>query len=184
MVNTRDLFCVTFSGTKLANKDGFFGTSDPFLEISRINEDGKYNVVWKNNRIDNSLSPKWGEAKIPMATLCNGDLDRPLIIEIWDWDSNGKHQSMGQVKTSPRALLTNNGAAMPVIEAAKAAKDKKYVCSGHLAAANTRIEHYPTFTEFIQGGLEINLVVAIDFTGSNGDPKAPTRCTTSIPTAS
>ncbi len=35
MTNTRDLFVVTFSGSKLANKDGMFGTSDPFLEISR-----------------------------------------------------------------------------------------------------------------------------------------------------
>jgi hypothetical protein len=33
--NTRDLFCVSFRGYKLANKDGFFGTSDPFLSISR-----------------------------------------------------------------------------------------------------------------------------------------------------
>lgn len=33
--NTRDLFVVTFSGNKLANKDGFFGTSDPFMEVSR-----------------------------------------------------------------------------------------------------------------------------------------------------
>jgi len=33
--NTRDLFVATFRGYKLANKDGFFGTSDPFLVISR-----------------------------------------------------------------------------------------------------------------------------------------------------
>lgn len=33
--NTRDLFVVSFRGYKLANKDGFFGTSDPFLSIAR-----------------------------------------------------------------------------------------------------------------------------------------------------
>eukprot|EP01032_Pedospumella_encystans_P019324 gene19324-21973_t len=32
--NTRDLFVVSFRGYKLANKDGFFGTSDPFLSIA------------------------------------------------------------------------------------------------------------------------------------------------------
>ena len=31
----------------------------------------------------------------------------------------------------------------------------------------------PTFTEYIAGGCEINLSVAIDFTGSNGDPRQP-----------
>ena len=33
--NTRDVFVATFAGHKLANKDGFFGRSDPFLTISR-----------------------------------------------------------------------------------------------------------------------------------------------------
>lgn len=34
-VNTRDHFCVSFKCMKLINKEGFFGTSDPFLVISR-----------------------------------------------------------------------------------------------------------------------------------------------------
>lgn len=33
--NTRDLFVAAFSGVRLSNKDGFFGTSDPFLVVSR-----------------------------------------------------------------------------------------------------------------------------------------------------
>lgn len=166
---TRDLFCVTFSGTKLANKDGFFGTSDPFLVVSRMNEDGAANVVWKSTKIDNSLNPRWGETKIPMSRLCNQDLDRPLTIEIFDWDSNGKHESMGAVRTSVRAMLNANGAPMDVIEPAVAAKKKGYVNSGHLSAANAHIEHHPTFAQYVAGGCEISLVVAIDFTGSNGD---------------
>ena len=35
VANTRDVFVANFSGHKLANKDGFFGRSDPFLVISR-----------------------------------------------------------------------------------------------------------------------------------------------------
>lgn len=31
----------------------------------------------------------------------------------------------------------------------------------------------PTFIDYIKGGCEINLIVAIDFTGSNGDPRVP-----------
>jgi len=31
----------------------------------------------------------------------------------------------------------------------------------------------PTFLDYIAGGTQINLVVAIDFTESNGDPKMP-----------
>jgi hypothetical protein len=62
-----------------------------------MNEDNTYTVVWKSNKIDNSLNPIWAPVKIPMATLCNNDLYRPLKIEIFDWEKSGKHQSMGQV---------------------------------------------------------------------------------------
>ena len=29
------------------------------------------------------------------------------------------------------------------------------------------------FMDFLKGGLELNFVVAVDFTGSNGDPRQP-----------
>jgi hypothetical protein len=170
--NTRDLFVVAFSGNKLANKDGFFGRSDPFLVVSRLNEDGTWTVVWKSVRIDNNLSPRWAAVKIPMTTLCNGDIDRPLKIEIFDYNENSKHVSMGAVETSVRAMVTGGGAPMNVIEADKKSK-KGYVNSGTLVAGSCVIEQYPTLSDFIMGGLEISMLVAIDFTGSNGDPKTP-----------
>ncbi|RYG62518.1 hypothetical protein EON64_17725, partial [archaeon] len=171
-VNTRDLLVVTFSGNKLANKDGFFGTSDPFLVISRLNEDNSYTAVWTSNKIDNSLNPRWAATKIPMVKLCNGDLDRPLCIELFDWDKGGRHQSMGAVRTSVRGLLNSNNAPFEVIEEAKKGK-KGYTNSGTLVAANCSIEHHPTFAQYIAGGMEVSLMVAIDFTGSNGDPTTP-----------
>jgi len=32
----------------------------------------------------------------------------------------------------------------------------------------------PTFIDYLKGGLELNMVIAIDFTGSNGTPTQPT----------
>jgi Ca2+-dependent lipid-binding protein len=88
VTNTRDVFIGTFAGAKLSNKDGFFGKSDPFLQISRMYEDGKYGVVWKNEPVMNNLSPTWPLSRIPMTKLCNGDIDRPLRVEIFDFDSS------------------------------------------------------------------------------------------------
>ena len=62
-----------------------------------MNEDGTYTLVYKSNRIDNSLNPIWAYAKISLAALCNGDLMRPLKIEVFDFDNGGKHDSMGEV---------------------------------------------------------------------------------------
>lgn len=164
-VNTRDVFVATFKGRKLINKDGFFGKSDPFLVISRLNEDATHTIVWKSNKIDNNLSPVFPPAKIPMVKLCNGDIHRPLKIEIFDWDSGGKHDAMGYVETSVNDLLTRNEAEIKVKYISKKPKD-----AGYFMATNVLIEHHPTFTDFIKGGCEMSLIAAIDFTGSNGDP--------------
>ena len=155
--NTRDLFCLSFSATKLSNKEGWFATSDPFLNVSRINEDNTWTAVWKSSVIDNSLNPKWAAVKIPMSSLCNGDLDRPLKIEILDFNKNGKHASMGVVETSVRGLLTSGGAGLDVVEPEKKLKKKGYTNSGTLSAANCMIEYHPTFTEFIAGGCQVCL---------------------------
>lgn len=174
--NTRDEFVVTFACEKLCNKEGwgFFVSSDPFLVISRINEDGTWTEVWKSKVIDSNLSPKWTQTKILMSKLCNGDIERPLKITIYDHESSGKHAFMGEVSTSVRELLASNGSAINVIEPEKQQKLKsKYRNSGTLFARNCSIERHPSFTDFIAGGCELSLVVGIDFTGSNGDPSDP-----------
>eukprot|EP01038_Epipyxis_sp_PR26KG_P006850 gene6850-9379_t len=170
--NTNHVFVANFYGSQLTNKDGFFGKSDPFLTISRLNEDGSWTAVWRNERIENNLNPHWPEAKILMSTLCNGDLERPLKIEVFDYDSNGKHDSMGIVETSVGAMIGYRHAPMNIIEADKKEKKSSYVNSGTITANNAYIEPHPTFSDFIAGGCEISVVVAIDFTGSNGDPIA------------
>jgi hypothetical protein len=173
IANTRDLFMVQFSASKLVNKEGFFSKSDPFLEISRMNEDGSYTLVWRSDYKDSTLNPAWAVAKIPMVGLCNGDIDRPLKIEILDHERSGKHVFMGVVTTSVRGMLTSNNRPMPVIEPEKQQKKKGYVDSGTLTAGNAQIEYHPAFSDFVMGGLEISLSIGIDFTGSNGDPRDP-----------
>lgn len=180
--STRDNFVVSFSAQKLVNKEGFFSKSDPFLLISRQNEDGRWSVVWKNQHIDNNLNPIWPETKIPMALLCNADIDRTIKIEIFDYEKSGKHVFMGVVETNARMLLQAKGQPFPVIEPDQKAKKKSYVNSGVLIARNPSIERNATFADFIAGGCEISLTVAIDFTSSNGDPYSPSSLHFSDPT--
>ena len=47
--------------------------------------------------------------KISMVTLCNGDMDRPLKLEVFDWEKSGKHVFMGLVNVSVRDLINSNG---------------------------------------------------------------------------
>lgn len=132
----------------MTNVDGLLGKSDPFINIRRIREDGTYQLVWKSEAIKNSLSPIFPAARIPLQTLCNGDIDRPLIIEFMDWEKSGNHQYMGSVKTTVKDLLESGGKPFDVIEDKKKGTmigtifKKAYVNSGKLFATNCRYYHY------------------------------------------
>ncbi len=83
-----------------------------------------------------------------MTLICNGDIDRPIRIEVLDYDRGGKHGAMGQVDTSVRGLIESNGSAFNIIKPEKLAKKgDKYVNSGTLHATYCYIEENPTFTD-------------------------------------
>jgi hypothetical protein len=44
---------------------------------------------------------------------------------------------------------------------------------GKLMLEQFQLVTVPTFMDFLRGGLQLNLIVAIDFTGSNGIPSSP-----------
>merc|ERR1719317_833426 len=49
----------------------------------------------------------------------------------------------------------------------------KYSNSGTVILNDIIIETVPSFLDYIQGGTQVNFTVAIDFTGSNGNPNQP-----------
>ncbi|KAF4756813.1 hypothetical protein FOZ63_026408 [Perkinsus olseni] len=51
--------------------------------------------------------------------------------------------------------------------------DDQAIEAGALTLENIEMVKHVSFLEYIEGGLEINLIVAIDFTFSNGDPNHP-----------
>ena len=44
---------------------------------------------------------------------------------------------------------------------------------GKLILENYQLIQTPNFIDYLKSGLQLNLVVAIDFTGSNGSPSSP-----------
>lgn len=171
--NTLDKVSITVSGRHLDKKD-WFGKSDPFLVISRSYENGQFNPVHKTEVINNSLNPRWRSFDLSVQQLCNGDLDRPLLIEVFDWDRWGESDFIGKFETSLNTIL-NNGDKVEysLINSTKKAKNKSYVNSGVIVFDKAVLVKQYSFLDYIRGGQEISLVVAIDYTGSNGDPRSP-----------
>ena len=79
---------ISLSGEKLDKKD-LFGKSDPFFVISRCTEQGSFIPVAKSEVIHKSLNPVWKSMEISLQTICNGDLTRPVKIDVFDWNRSG-----------------------------------------------------------------------------------------------
>ncbi len=48
-----------------------------------------------------------------------------------------------------------------------------YVCSLHAQNISLQLHHEPTFLDYVAGGCEITMMLAIDFTSSNKIPTDP-----------
>ena len=171
----RETVILEFSARKLDNKD-FFGKSDPFLEISRANENNQFSVVHRTEVVDNDLNPTWKPFVKEARALCNGDYNRTLKVDVYDMDNDGSHDLIGTFQTNLHRLAKGPGPENlyeVINEKKQQKKGSKYTNSGTVQLKSIRIESNPTFLDFIQSGLQVNFTVAIDFTGSNGNPKSP-----------
>uniref|UniRef100_A0A8C2I7X0 Copine Va n=1 Tax=Cyprinus carpio TaxID=7962 RepID=A0A8C2I7X0_CYPCA len=101
--NCRDCATMQFCANKLDKKD-FFGRSDPFMMFYRSNEDGTFTICHKTEVVKNTLNPVWQPFTIPVRALCNGDYDRSIKVEVYDWDRDGSHDFIGEFTTSYREL--------------------------------------------------------------------------------
>uniref|UniRef100_A0A6Q2Y2E5 C2 domain-containing protein n=1 Tax=Esox lucius TaxID=8010 RepID=A0A6Q2Y2E5_ESOLU len=129
--NCRESVMMQFCGNKLDKKD-FFGKSDPFLVFYRSNEDGTFTICHKTEVVKNTLNPVWQAFKIPVRALCNGDYDRTIKIECYDWDRDGSHDFIGEFSTSYRELSRGQSQfnVYEVVNPKKKGKKKKYLNSG------------------------------------------------------
>ncbi|XP_058623112.1 copine-8 isoform X5 [Onychostoma macrolepis] len=129
--NCRESVLMQFCGNKLDKKD-FFGKSDPFLVFYRSNEDGTFTICHKTEVVKNTLDPVWQAFKIPVRALCNGDYDRAIKIEVYDWDRDGGHDYIGEFSTSYRELSKGHSqfTVWEVLNPKKKKKKKKYLNSG------------------------------------------------------
>ncbi|XP_068029652.1 copine-5-like isoform X3 [Anomalospiza imberbis] len=173
--NCRDVATLQFCANKLDKKD-FFGKSDPFMVFYRSNEDGTFTICHKTEVVRNTLNPVWAAFAIPVRALCNGDHDRAIKVEVYDWDRDGSHDFIGEFTTSYRDLARGQSHfnVYEVVNPRKKMKKKKYLNSGTVTLLSFAVEAEHTFLDYIRGGTQLNFTVAIDFTASNGNPSQPT----------
>ncbi|XP_062180385.1 protein BONZAI 3-like [Phragmites australis] len=151
----------------LENKD-VFSKSDPFLRISKLVETAGPIPICKTEVIMNNLNPVW--RPITLTSQQYGSKDNPLLVECFDFDSSGDHELIGAFQTTITQLEnlynSKSGANFYSHKGQKKLKGQLFVDK-----LQEKVQH--TFLDYISSGFELNFMVAVDFTASNGDPRAP-----------
>ncbi|KAJ8315534.1 hypothetical protein KUTeg_007684, partial [Tegillarca granosa] len=100
--------------------------------------------------------------------MCNGEWDRHIQFSCWHFSGSDYHL-IGRKVTTLREMnnLPMNGHYKEVmISSPKKEKSSKK----HTLAGQIRVDMKYSLLDFVRGGLQLNLMIAVDFTASNGDP--------------
>uniref|UniRef100_A0A8C6PYT0 Copine 7 n=1 Tax=Nothobranchius furzeri TaxID=105023 RepID=A0A8C6PYT0_NOTFU len=164
---------LSFCAKKLDDKD-LFSKSDPFLEIFRINDDGTEQLVHRTEVIKNNLNPVWEPFKVSLMSLCSCNEERKLKCLVWDYDSRGKHDFIGEFFATFREMQKiskEESVLWDCMNPKYKQKKRNYKNSGVVILTDLKLHRVYSFLDYIMGGCQIHFTVAIDFTASNGDPR-------------
>ncbi|XP_027474922.1 copine-2 isoform X3 [Zalophus californianus] len=141
-LSDNQVITLSLAGRKLDKKD-LFGKSDPFLEFYKPGDDGKWMLVHRTEVIKYTLDPVWKPFTVPLVSLCDGDVEKPIQLEF------------------------------ECINPKKQRKKKNYKNSGIIILRSCEINRDYSFLDYILGGCQLMFTVGIDFTASNGNPLDP-----------
>uniref|UniRef100_A0A7N6FLI7 C2 domain-containing protein n=1 Tax=Anabas testudineus TaxID=64144 RepID=A0A7N6FLI7_ANATE len=141
---------------------------DYYFEIVQKLKFGIYDI--DNKTVDLNDDDFLGELECTLGQVVSSKkFTRPLVLK------NKKPAGKGTITVSRRdtELKRCFAAEFECINSKKKQKKKGYKNSGIVSVKLCQVVKEYTFLDYIMGGCQINFTVAIDFTGSNGDPKSP-----------
>lgn len=157
----------------------FMGTSDPFYRIScEMEGQDSSSLICTSEQVQNNLDPQWRPQRILVPAGGRKWDSVFLRVTVLDHNDILAHKVMGEAKVSLSQFLY--ASTIPLEHPTKTSR-KSY---GELVI-DAKATEIPTFTSFVQGGLKLRFVVAVDFTSSNkpatdpaslhylGDPNNP-----------
>ncbi|KAK2662231.1 hypothetical protein Ddye_000805 [Dipteronia dyeriana] len=172
-INSKTTTEMTLRCSDLEYKD-LFSRNDPFLVISKIVESGVSIPVCKTEVLKNEVKPIWKPVFLNIQQV--GSKDSPLIIECFNFNTNGKHDLIGKVQKSLADLeklhSSEQGEHM-FLPTAIGHNYQSKVLKSQLFVDNFSESIQYTFLDYLAGGFELNFMVAIDYTASNGNPRLP-----------
>lgn len=156
------------------DKKDLFGKSDPYYILYKKMPDCSFSKVYQSETIMKTLNPTWKEHELRVWDLCNGQMDQDIKVECYDWDRYSSDDLIGEAYfTLEKVTGTDPVRSLELINKKYTEKKKKYTNSGKLYFDKAEIVVRHSFIEYLRGGLDVNVIVAIDFTLSNRYPTSP-----------
>uniref|UniRef100_A0A8C0DSR6 Copine-2 n=1 Tax=Balaenoptera musculus TaxID=9771 RepID=A0A8C0DSR6_BALMU len=123
-----------------------------------------------------TLDPVWKPFTVPLVSLCDGDMEKPIQVMCYDYDNDGGHDFIGEFQTSVSQMCEARDGIpreFECINPKKQKKKKNYKNSGIIILRSCKINRDYSFLDYILGGCQLMFTVGIDFTASNGNPLDP-----------
>jgi hypothetical protein len=86
------------------------GRTDPYIEIFKKHFDpmasitADWQTVYRSSYITDHLNPMWHKTYISLENLCDGDLDKSLVVKLYDYNKNTANEYIGEVETTAAEL--------------------------------------------------------------------------------
>lgn len=169
----REIVALRFSAQEMPAVDGL-DRNDPYYNIERLEEDGvTWDTIYKSEVIMDCENPTWSLVRLPVPQLCHGDIFNQIRITLWDWNKFAEDNSLGFVETTVRNLVHGSEHGIPVLpvyrEQKKMFRSNKQKKAGILKVLKAQIIQVPSLLEFISGGCDMDLTIAVDCSLANGE---------------
>jgi len=141
---------------------GVFSAKNYVLKLYRITDDTEYVPIFESEVIENQENPAWKQLKMRVSKLCNSDYFRPVKARVFN-RSKDSDALIGETQFTLDELT----------------KDSKFfiLCdprtrkqTGTLNLTQIHVDEKDEFLDYIRGGTQLNVILGVDFTASNGDP--------------
>ena len=143
-----------------------FSKNQPFLMMSKLSESGVNIPVFRSEVIPKCYRCTWAPFRVSLQAVANGNADCPILISLMDNHVSKPDQVIGSVQLTANNIVASIGKDIDVM-------DKKNKKTGIIRIRSARIKKTANLVDYLKDGLQLNLITAIDFTGSNLSPNQP-----------
>ena len=171
VAHSTEKYNMTFRAESLSNQSVWLNLvagKCPFFIVYKSREDGSWLKVFESTVIMDNKNPNWKMFEIYSNKINEGDHLRPFKVEVWNWKKSGTHKFFGECLMTIDNLVKNER-RFELKNSQKTGKNK----IGFLFCDEFSLVVIPEFFDYLRGGLQLNFILAIDFTGSNGIPQKP-----------